>query len=119
MVLPSRREIADGSVHPTSRGDERRTDGHGDTAPAVSPVRASAVRLRQLRGDRGQNVGGETRHLRDIGADSQARGPGAGIGDPSGRPRDTGTRARTDVSSDTDRVETLSEEPGTVSSQPS
>ena len=80
VVLPSWWTTADRSVRATSGSDERASDRN--TTPALSPVRTAVVRFRELRWNRGQNVRWEVGHLRDIGADSQTRGPGASLGSP-------------------------------------
>lgn len=87
VVLPSRWKGVNGALRPEGGSDQRWTSCDRDAAASISPVRATSVRLRQLRWDRGQDFRRETRHLRDIGADSPAGGAGTCLESPRGGPR--------------------------------
>lgn len=80
VVLPTGRKTPRNAVHAAHRSDKF-TGSRGDPAAALSPVRAAALRLRQLRRHRGQNVRREARHLRDLGAGSTTCDAGAGVED--------------------------------------
>lgn len=80
MVLSTRRSISDGTLCATCR-DNKHNRSYRDPATALSLVRPTFLRFRQLWRDRWQDVRRETRHLRDLRADPQADGASASIGD--------------------------------------
>lgn len=80
MVLSTGWSTIDSALRATCR-DNKHNWSYGDPAATLSPFRPAFLRFRQLRWNRGQDVWREAGHLCDLGADPQAGGASASVGD--------------------------------------
>lgn len=78
MVLSAERSTSNSALRATCGGDKH-IRSHGDSAAALSPVRAAFLRFRQLQRDRRQDDRREARHLRNLSADPQADDAGTSV----------------------------------------
>jgi len=79
VVLPTRRSTSDSALCATC-WDVKYNRSYGDPAAALSSIRPTFLRFRQLQRNRRQDVRREVGHLCDFSADPQADGAGASVG---------------------------------------